>query len=100
MIALAVFLAVAICGSSAAQQPVVVELAAEGNKEIASQYVLGVVGTKVGDRLSREQIDRDIEAIYNSGFFFIRRCQVGDQARRREGRLCGAGKSSGEGDQV
>lgn len=69
VITLAAFLAVAICGSSAAQQPVVVELAAEGNKEIASQYILGVIGTKVGDPLNREQIDKDIEAIYNLGFF-------------------------------
>lgn len=69
VITLAAFLAVAICGSSAAQQPVVVELAAEGNREIASQYILGVIGTKVGDPLNREQIDKDIEAIYNLGFF-------------------------------
>ncbi len=40
-----------------------------GNPNIASEYILNVVDTKPGSTLSREQIQTDIEAIYNQGFF-------------------------------
>lgn len=40
-----------------------------GNDQIASGYILGAVETKSGGLLDRETLQRDIEAIYEQGFF-------------------------------
>ena len=53
----------------AAEAPKVVAIDVSGNEEITSQYILGVVGTKVGMELDRDTLQQDIEAIYNQGFF-------------------------------
>ncbi len=49
--------------------PDVVELKVEGNQQVDTNYILSVVGTKVGQPVDKEQLDKDIEAIYNLGFF-------------------------------
>ncbi len=49
--------------------PDVVELKVEGNQQVDTNYILSVVGTKVGQPADKEQLDKDIEAIYNLGFF-------------------------------
>ena len=40
-----------------------------GNSQIAQDYILSVVKTKAGNTLEREQVQSDVEAIYNQGFF-------------------------------
>jgi len=44
-------------------------LKVEGNQQVDTNYILSVVGTKVGQPVDKEQLDKDIEAIYNLGFF-------------------------------
>jgi outer membrane protein insertion porin family len=36
---------------------------------VDTNYILSIVGTKAGQPAEREQIDKDVEAIYNLGFF-------------------------------
>lgn len=40
-----------------------------GNSQVTSEYILGVVNTKTGEKLNRDTLQKDIEAIYNQGFF-------------------------------
>jgi len=62
------FLAVAPC---LADDPKVVALEVRGNQDVVSDYVLGAVKTKPGDTLDRDQVQKDIESIYNLGFFEV-----------------------------
>ena len=41
----------------------------EGNRRIESDAILAVVGTRKGDRLDYDQLDRDLRAVYKMGFF-------------------------------
>jgi len=52
-----------------AAEPLVSALAVEGNEQVVAEHILGVVGTRVGEPLSREQLQTDVEAIYGLGFF-------------------------------
>lgn len=56
-------------GSSFAADPVVSLVTVEGNEHVVSEHILGTVGTRAGDPLSREQLQKDVEAIYGLGFF-------------------------------
>ncbi|SIN65701.1 Beta-barrel assembly machine subunit BamA [Acetomicrobium flavidum] len=49
--------------------PKVVELKVEGNQQVDANYILSVVGVKVDQPVDKEQLDKDVEAIYNLGFF-------------------------------
>lgn len=49
--------------------PNVVAVEVEGNRQVDTNYILSIVGTKAGQPAEREQIDKDVEAIYNLGFF-------------------------------
>jgi outer membrane protein insertion porin family len=49
--------------------PDVVAVEVEGNRQVDTNYILSIVGTKAGQPADREQIDKDVEAIYNLGFF-------------------------------
>jgi len=49
--------------------PKVVELKVEGNQQVDANYILSVVGAKVDQAVDKEQLDKDVEAIYNLGFF-------------------------------
>ena len=40
-----------------------------GNREVNSDYILGAAETKSGEPLDREKLQRDIDAIYELGFF-------------------------------
>lgn len=40
-----------------------------GNEQIATEYILNVVDTKPGATLDRDVVQKDIENIYNQGFF-------------------------------
>ncbi len=53
----------------AAEAPKVVAVDVSGNEHTATQYILGVVETKVGSELNRDTLQKDIEAIYGQGFF-------------------------------
>jgi len=46
-----------------------VELKVEGNQQVDANYILSVVGAKVDQAVDKEQLDKDVEAIYNLGFF-------------------------------
>ena len=49
--------------------PVVTVLGVSGNEQVKSEYILGVVSTKEGQPLNRDTLQKDIEAIYDQGFF-------------------------------
>ncbi|MBQ3653038.1 MAG: BamA/TamA family outer membrane protein [Synergistaceae bacterium] len=49
--------------------PQVTSVGVVGRVKIAEEYILNVVSTKPGSILSRDQIQADIEQIYNQGFF-------------------------------
>ncbi len=57
--------------ASFAQEPVVAAVQVEGNEHVVSDHILGVVETVPGETLDREQIRKDIEAIYSLGFFSL-----------------------------
>ncbi len=40
-----------------------------GNSQVTSEYILGVISTKEGQMLDRDVLQKDIEAIYDQGFF-------------------------------
>ena len=52
-----------------AAEPLVSALGVDGNDHVVAEHILGVVGTRVGEPFSREQLQSDVEAIYNLGFF-------------------------------
>lgn len=52
-----------------AEDPRVVAVEVQGNEEVVAPYILGAAKTKAGEILDREQLQKDIEAIYNLGFF-------------------------------
>lgn len=54
---------------AAAAEPQVISVGVKGNGQVTSTYILGVVETKAGDTLDRDKLQKDIEAIYNQGFF-------------------------------
>jgi len=54
-----------------ADDPKVVAVEVRGNQDIVSDYILGAVKTKPGDTLDRDQLQKDIESIYNLGFFEV-----------------------------
>ena len=65
---LAVYLFVSV-SPCLAEDPKVVSVEVQGNQEVVSPYILGAAKTKEGEPLDREQLQKDIEAIYNLGFF-------------------------------
>lgn len=68
LICLPVLAAVCAAPSECAAVPVTF-VGVSGNSQIDSNYILSVVGTKAGDELDRETLQKDVEAIYNQGFF-------------------------------
>ena len=56
---------------SFAQNPLVVGVGVSGNKQVASNFILSVVETKVGEPLDRELVQKDIDNIYGLGFFSL-----------------------------
>ncbi len=63
------FAVILLPNAAFAAEPLVSALAVEGNQQVVAEHILGVVGTRVGEPLSREQLQTDVEAIYNLGFF-------------------------------
>ncbi|MDR3264472.1 MAG: outer membrane protein assembly factor, partial [Synergistaceae bacterium] len=63
------FLTIWTAGGAFAAEPVVASVGVRGNDQVTAGYILGVVETKAGDALDRDRLQRDIEAIYNQGFF-------------------------------
>jgi outer membrane protein insertion porin family len=47
----------------------VVSVGVRGNVQVIESYILGAVETKAGEPLNRDTLQKDIEAIYNQGFF-------------------------------
>ncbi|NLI95127.1 MAG: BamA/TamA family outer membrane protein [Synergistaceae bacterium] len=65
---LLLFLSVSPC---LADDPKVVAVEVQGNQDVVSAYILGAAKTRAGELLDREQVQKDIEAIYNLGFFAV-----------------------------
>ena len=59
----------ALCADETFMPPQVTSVGVVGRVQIAEEYILNVVSTKPGSLLSRDQIQADIEQIYNQGFF-------------------------------
>lgn len=65
-----VLLAIIVLGGvPAAAEPLVSMVNVEGNEHVVAEHILAVVGAKVGEPLDRKQLQADVEAIYNLGFF-------------------------------
>lgn len=58
-----------VAGASWAVEPLVTAVAVEGNSQVVAQHVLSAVETKVGEPLDRERLKKDVDAIYELGFF-------------------------------
>lgn len=69
------FVLFAIClipvSSSLAQEPIVAAVEVEGNNQVVTEHILGAIETRPGEELEREQVRKDIEAIYSLGFFSL-----------------------------
>ena len=65
---------------SFAQNPLVVGVGVSGNKQVASNFILSVVETKVGEPLDRELVQKDIDNIYGLGFFSLVDVSVSPQS--------------------
>ena len=54
---------------ASAADPVAVSLEVEGNEHVVKEHILSAVGTRVGNPISREQLQKDVDGIYGLGFF-------------------------------
>ena len=64
-----VLLCLPVAAEAGAEAVPVARVSVSGNSQVTSNYILGVVSTKVGQTLDRDVLQKDIEAIYNQGFF-------------------------------
>ena len=58
-----------VAAEAGAEVVSVARVSVSGNSQVTSNYILSVVSTKVGQTLDRDVLQKDIEAIYNQGFF-------------------------------
>ncbi|MGM9992350.1 MAG: BamA/TamA family outer membrane protein [Candidatus Bruticola sp.] len=49
--------------------PKVVSIEVEGNKTVSSEEILQIISTRIGDPLLEPRIRRDMQAIYDSGYY-------------------------------
>lgn len=61
-------------------EPIVTGLSVQGNQQVVSQHILATVSTRIGEPLDREQLRKDVEAIYGLGFFAVVDVQIVPQA--------------------
>jgi outer membrane protein insertion porin family len=66
--------------AATAQTPLVAGIGVTGNSEVVDEHILSVVGTKVGEPLDRDQIQKDVDAIYDLGFFSLVDVSITPQA--------------------
>ncbi|MGM9998215.1 MAG: BamA/TamA family outer membrane protein [Candidatus Bruticola sp.] len=52
-----------------ADVPKVVSIEVEGNKTVSSEEVLQIISTRIGDPLLEPRIRRDMQAVYDSGYY-------------------------------
>ena len=70
MLALLMFNANALYAADESMPDLIITfVGVSGNSQITSEYILGVVSSKAGEILNRDTLQKDIEAIYNQGFF-------------------------------
>ncbi|MGC9373303.1 MAG: BamA/OMP85 family outer membrane protein [Thermovirgaceae bacterium] len=72
--------AVFLTTAATAQSPLVSGIGVTGNAEVVDEHILSVVGTEVGEPLDRDQLQGDIDAIYELGFFSLVDVSVSPQA--------------------
>ena len=58
-----------LCNGVGAQEANVASLSVRGNEHVVAEHILSAVGTKAGEPLNKEQLQKDVEAIYELGFF-------------------------------
>ena len=51
--------------------PLVTGVKVEGNEHVVADHILSVIQTRPGEPLDREQVRKDVEAIYSLGFFAL-----------------------------
>lgn len=56
-------------GLEDADVPKVVSIEVEGNKTVSSEEILQIISTRIGDPLLEPRIRRDMQAIYDSGYY-------------------------------
>lgn len=56
-------------GLEEADVPKVVSIEVEGNKTVSSEEILQIISTRIGDPLLEPRIRRDMQAIYDSGYY-------------------------------
>lgn len=56
-------------GLEEADIPKVVSIEVEGNKTVSSEEILQIISTRIGDPLLEPRIRRDMQAIYDSGYY-------------------------------
>ncbi len=56
-------------GLEDADIPKVVSIEVEGNKTVSSEEILQIISTRIGDPLLEPRIRRDMQAIYDSGYY-------------------------------
>lgn len=56
-------------GLEDADIPKVVSVEVEGNKTVSSEEILQIISTRIGDPLLEPRIRRDMQAIYDSGYY-------------------------------
>ncbi len=64
-----VILTVLFWASVAKAEPVLTAIEVEGNSQVVSSHILGAVGSRVGEELDQDQVNADIQGIYDLGFF-------------------------------
>lgn len=63
------FILMSFFGTAFGDEPQVVSVSTKGNIKVDSNYIIGAVETKAGEPLDREKLQRDVESIYELGFF-------------------------------
>lgn len=59
--------------------PVIVGIGVEGNSEVATEHIMSVVTSKVGEHVDEEKLRKDAEAIFELGFFNATDYRVTDE---------------------
>ena len=60
--------------------PKILSISVEGNSQVVSDYILGVITSKVGEPVDEEKLRKDAEAIFELGFFETADYKVSDEA--------------------
>lgn len=60
--------------------PVIQEVTVQGNVEVVTEHIMGIITSKVGEPVDEEKLRKDAEAIFELGFFVATDYKVTDNA--------------------